>query len=197
MRDNFQNKQTLVQAVPQSVSLADFERVPHGLPIELFQKILAKSGGLLADEKKTLRKLDEDFLATSKECDAFSHTEALKRFRDQLDRAIQGERITPESKLEAIGKNSQSRSVLKHRLDLISTEAKLIVRPIYERMVPAAQEMADALEVEEKSYSGADFRPSFRLLQIRVASKTLSRYLVELNKPNRIRPAHLIFVEKL
>ena len=185
---------------PRSTQVFDIpepERRPHGLPIELFQKILMKAGGLAKEEKSELRKHDEAFTAVSKVCDAYSFNEALKRFRDQLDRAISGEKISTESKLEAIASNAQSRAVLKHRLDLISTEAKLIVRPIYERMIPAAQEMADALEVEEKSYSGADFRPSFRLLQHRVAVQTLNRYVVELDTPKRTRPAHLLFTDKI
>ena len=199
MDNKFLNKLTslVTPASGNRVDLPDFERRPHGLATELFHKGLARGGGILSDEKKPLKKCEEQFLTVSTEIEKFSHDEALKRFRDQLDRAIQGERITPETKLEAIGNNSQSRAVLKRRLDLISAEAQLIVRPIYERVVSALVEMAAELEAEERGYSGADFRPSFRLLQHRVGIKTLSQYITELGTPKRQRPAHLIFVEKL
>ena len=199
MDKTFLNKLTtlVTPAAGNQFDIADVERRPRGMATELFQKGLARAGGILSDEKKPLKKCEEQFQTVETEIEKFSHDQALARFRDQLDRAIQGERITPESKLEAIGKNSQSRSVLKHRLDLISAEAKLIVRPIYERVISALVEMAAELEAEERSYSGNDFRPSYRLLQHRVAVTTLSRYITELEKPNRIRPAHLLFTDKI
>lgn len=199
MDTRFLNKLTalVTPTTGNQIGMAEIERRPRGMATELFQKGLARAGGILSDEKKPLKKCEEQFQTVETEIEKFSHNEALKRFRDQLDRAIQGERINPETKLEAIGKNQQSRAVLKHRLDLISTEAKLIVRPIYERVVSALVEMAAELEAEERSYSGNDFRPSYRLLQHRVAVTTLSRYITELEKPNRIRPAHLLFTDKL